>query len=81
MVGMVGSIGSNVGECFHKRTFITLYINVLFDVNFLVVSFPLTVKLNLFVNTLGLMPCLRVVNFVPAVILTVLGTTSAKKGF
>ncbi len=74
-------MGGKVGSCFHNRTLITFLIKVLFDAKFIVVSFPVTVNLNVFVKFLGLMPCLRAVNVVPAVLLTLLGTCGANRGF
>lgn len=78
---VVQDVKNGMNAYFRGQSLIALIVGILFSIGFLIIDFPLSIGLGLFIGLLNLVPYMQLFGFIPTILLAILKATETGESF
>ena len=81
VTGILNDVKDGMNRYFRGQALVALCVGILFSIGFLIIDFPLAIGLGLFIGALNMVPYLRIIGFVPTIMLAILKAADTGDNF
>ena len=81
VTGILNDVKDGMNRYFRGQALVALCVGILFSIGFLIIDFPLSIGLGLFIGALNMVPYLQIIGFVPTIMLAILKAADTGDNF